>query len=213
MTTQLALYNGALGHLGESELGALTGDDDEGQARRSLDSVWQSGLFKDRVLIQGHWNFATRTTAIENTPSITVSFGYAYAFDKPTDWLKTSAISGDPRFNTMLDYDDKGEYWFADPSTIYVKYVSKDDEYGYDLSIWTESFVAFVEAHLAWRVAMPITKNPKLRDDMWALQKRLLSEARTVDGANEAVAYPPAGSWSTSRVGNRGGSSYGRRRY
>lgn len=211
-TSQLELYNGALDHLGQRRILSLTDESDEGQARRSLDGVWNSGKFKDRVLGMGLWNFAIRTLALTYSPSVDVPFGYSYAFDKQSDWIRTAAVSSDPMFNTLLDYEDSSEYWFAHPDTIYVKYVSNDAAFGYDLSLWPESFTAFVEAYLAWRVAMPITNDTGLRDHLWGLQKKLGSEARAIDGANEAVAYPPSGSWVRSRFGqSTAGRNFSRR--
>lgn len=207
MTTQLELYNAALDHLGQRRLLNLS---DEGQALRALNGVWNSGAYIDRMLGQGHWNFATRTVELTYSPSVEPPFGFQYAFDKPEDWIKTSAMACDPHFNTLLAYNDEAAYWFADQDTIWVKYVSNDNQYGGDLSLWPQSFCDFVEADLAWRASMPISNDKQLRNDMWTLRKRLRAEARSIDGANEAVQYPPAGTWSRSRQGNRGGY-YGRR--
>ena len=131
-TTRLKLYNEALiTFLGERALGSLA---ENREPRRVLDAVWDNGAI-DYCLEQGLWNFATRAQQITYSPSVEPPFGYRYAFTKPDDYVRTAAVCSDERFNCPLtQYADEGGFWFADLDTLYVKYVSDDDQYGYDLS-------------------------------------------------------------------------------
>ena len=209
MTTQLELYNGALLELGERRLVALT---DETEARRALDDVWNGGSVKDYLLQQGHWNFAMRTVELTFSPSITPGFGYQYAFDKPDDWVRTSGISSDEYFNTPLNaYYDEQAYWFCDYETIYVRYISNDSDFGYDMTRWPPSFVRWIEVYLASRIATRVTGSTSIRDDLYRLQSRMLTEAKSHDAMNDPAGFAPSGSWVRSRAGS-GSSERGNRR-
>lgn len=197
MTTQLDLYQGALLELGERRLVALT---DETESRRALDDVWKDGDLRDYLLSQGLWNFAIRSVELTYSPSITPGFGYQFAFDKPVDWVRTAGVSADEYFSSPLnEYYDESQYWFCDHETIYVRYVSKHVDYGYDMSQWPSSFVRWVETYLASRVALRVTGSSKVRDDMFDLQNRMLVEARSRDAMNEAAGRVPVGSWVRAR--------------
>lgn len=196
MTTQLGLYNGALLYLGERRLSSLSVAN---EARRALDDVWDSGEIREYLLQQGYWNFAIRTVELTYSPSITPSFGFQYAFDKPEDWVRSVGISGDEYFTNPLAYNDEQQYLFADLDTIYWRYVSKDEEYGYSMANWSPSFVEWVKAYLAYRIALRVTGSTKAQGDMFSLQMRLLTEAKSRDAMDDAIAYPPTGSWVKSR--------------
>lgn len=201
MTTTIELFNGALLELGERRLVALT---DETESRRALDDVWKDGDLRDYLLSQGLWNFAMRSVELTYSPSITPGFGYQFAFDKPVDWVRTAGVSADEYFASPLnEYYDESQYWFCDHETLYVRYVSKDADYGYDMSQWPSSFVRWVETYLASRVALRVTGSSKVRDDMFDLQNRMLVEARSRDAMNEAAGRVPVGSWVRARFMNK----------
>jgi hypothetical protein len=209
MTTVLELFNGALLELGERRLASLT---DETETRRALDDVWRDGGLKDWLLSQGLWNFAMRTTEITFSPSITPGFGYQFAFDKPTDWVRTAAMSADEYFSRPLNaYYDEQQFWFADYETIYVRYVSKDTDFGYDMSQWPPAFSRWIETYMAYRIALRVTGSSNVRDSLYAMQNRLLVDARSQDAMNDAAGFPPAGTWTMSRYGFRGNERGNRR--
>lgn len=198
MTSQLNLYQGALRILGERKLSSLT----EGrEARRVLDDIWDTGI-RDRCLIAGLWNFATRTVRIEYDPDIEPDFGFQRAFSKPTDWLRTSAISSDEYFNEPLNqYSDEQGYWFADYDTIYVKYISNDEDYGYDLGIWPVNFANYVEAEMAFEAAERITQNSTKKKEIMFIRDERFKKARNTDAMNQPTEFPPQGNWSRARMG------------
>lgn len=196
MATRLKLYNGALRILGERKLASLT---ENREPRRVLDDMWDDD-FTNTCLEQGMWNFATRSIELTYSPSVTPSFGYIRAFDKPSDWVRTTIISIDEYFSApMLQYVDEAGYWRCEYDTIYVKYVSNDSSYGNDLSLWPSSFVRYFEAALAFEACDRITKSDSKRDEIRADVRRLLADARSKDAMNQPIVFPPAGSWATSR--------------
>ena len=78
MTTQLFIYNEALGHLGERQLASLA---EPREPRRVLDSYWSDVV--GFCLSQGLWKFAKRTVQIDNDASVTPQFGFNYCFPIP----------------------------------------------------------------------------------------------------------------------------------
>lgn len=200
--TKLGLYNGALRILKERKLASLS---ENREPRRLLDDAYGDGSTNGAVrycLEMGQWTFATRSTQIDYSPSVSPSFGYRYAFDRPSDLVRVVAVCADEYFTTpLLRYSDERHYWYASQQTIYVKYVSNHSTYGADLSLWPESFVKIVEAYLAKEIASSLTGGDekfKLANAVWVEAKK---DARSIDAMNKPTAFPPPGSWVSSRGG------------
>jgi hypothetical protein len=207
MPSRLTIYNGALTvHLGEPPLESL---DDDVPTRYLLDGVWDREGLK-RCLQQGQWNHAARTAAIEYEPSITPTVGYRHAFEKPSDYVRLMGIYSDQYLQSPLTrYTDEGGYWWADDETIYVRFVSDDNQYGGDLSLWPANYTAFVEAWFAEQICTPTTyadKKAGVSDDV----KKLLGAALNTDALEQPAMSPPRGSWAGSR-GQRHGNDMGSR--
>ena len=202
MTSKLTLYNGALSILGERKLASLTVNE---EARRKLDDVYDNDMI-DRVLQQGQWNFAARSVELQASTSTTPSFGYQFAFDKPTDFIRTMQVCYDDRFNVPItQYSDENKWIFTDTETIYYQYVSNDSQYGGDFSLWPENFTEFVEHYMAYKVA-PRLMGLDLTDvSLQRKMKHQLREAKATDAMESPAAFPPEGGWSKSRRGFRTG--------
>jgi hypothetical protein len=157
VANRLGLYNQVLTeHLEERRLISLT---ENREARRVMDDVWD-GPTIGGCLAAGFWNFATRTAMYEASPSIEPDFGYAYAFDKPTDWVRSVALSSDEMFACpLVEFNDEAGFWFANVDTIYVRWVSNDTSYGMNLAGWPENFERYVAASLAVAACGRITGN------------------------------------------------------
>ena len=197
-TSKLKLYNDALLILSERRLSSLA---ENKESRRILDDVWDG----DAVLYcleHGQWNFACRSIEITYSPSVEPPFGYARAFSKPDDWVRTMAVCTEPYFKEPLrHYTDEAGFWFADPDTIYIRHVSSADEYGNNMGIWPATFANFVSAYLAdraaWRITQSNTKSAKAR----AYFKDCEVKAKSNDAMNEPTGQPAAGSWVRARQG------------
>lgn len=206
-TSRLALYNGALRILKERKLASLT---EAREPRRLLDDAWGDGSTTGAVrycLEMGQWTFATRTVQIDYSPSVTPAFGYTFAFDQPTDLVRTVGVFTDEDCtNPLLQYVDERRYWYAGSETIYVKYVSNHASYGADVSLWPENFAKLVEAYLAKEVAWDDDK-AVLAERKWLTAKR---ESRSFDAMNKPTAFLPEGGWSAARRGARSAVRDGR---
>ena len=197
MADRLSLYNDALMLCGDRSLSSLT---EEREPRRLLDQVWNSGGV-DRCLEDAQWHFAMRTVHIDYDPDIQPDFGYTRAFTKPTDWLLTSALCVDDRFQVPLNqYFDEKDFWYSDMDEIFVRYISNDPLYGMDLGKWPHSFTEFVTAHFASRIILKLSKSQEKFKELHALRERFKKEAKGRAAMAEPTSFPAKGSWVRSRT-------------
>lgn len=208
-TTRLQVYNGALSICKERPLNALT---DANKSRRDLDQVWNDSGVR-YCLEQGQWQFAIRTMRFDADADVDTEFGYTYAFEKPTDWVLTSAVCSDERFKVPIhNYADATDYWRADVTPIFVQYVSDDDAFGGDLARWPQTFSEFVQAYFASKICLGMTGS---RDLFMAImgpkgdgeggiygQRKLIAKNRAF--MSQPQRQPAQGSWSRARSGRQG---------
>ena len=207
MASKLEVYNAVLvDHLGERRLASLT---ENREPRRVLDDIWTNGV--TYCLEAALWNFAMRAVEVESSPSIDPTFGFQYAFEKPDDWLRTASLSDNERFDPPLTcYRDETNYWWADSDPLYVTYVSDDTDYGLDLSLWPESFVDYVTAHLARKACKRITGNKTDAGELRKIEAQCKLSAVSRDAMNEAAKFRPLGTWVNARTA---GGQYSGQRY
>lgn len=194
--TQLSLYNDALGHIGERLL-ASTSENTE--PRRILDQMWPG--VRDYCLEHAHWKFAQRSAELSYDPLITPSFGYNRVFSKPTDIVKLSKMCEDEFFQIPLVavHEEAGK-WYTNVDNIYVSYVSKDSSYGYNYSLWPETFTLYVSLYLATRIAARLRPNLDMRSIMMQLNTAK-EDAQAKDAVQGATQFLPAGNWGRARRG------------
>lgn len=204
-TSKLALYNGALHLLGERKLASLS---EAREPRRVLDDRYDMAVAE--ALEAGQWHFAMRSVRLDSAPDIDVAFGWQFGFTKPTDWVRTAAISASETFEPpLIRFVDEGDTWLADTDPIYVKYVSSGLEFGMDLARWPASFARYVEAQLALLVCERLTQNQSKED---RLERLVVPRARRNALNKDAMSGPTPKFMPTGRlVASRGNGGIGRR--
>jgi hypothetical protein len=208
MATKAGIFNAALTELGHRTL-SDTGENVE--AGRVLNARY------DRVvadcLSAGSWNFAMETIKAVADTGVTPEFGPTEVFLKPSDWVRTFALSTDEYFNfPLLDYVDDASFWSADSSPVYVRYVSNDTGLGLELTRWPAAFERYVELELAVRSAKKLTQDTQLRDELKKDRDKARLRALNHDAMNEAnPKFAPPGSWTRSRGGRSGRGDRGSR--
>jgi len=201
-TSRLKIYNDALTICGERHLASLT---EEREPRRLLDHVWDNDGV-NACLERGQWKFAMRAVRLDYDVDITPEYGHNRAFNKPTDWVLTSAFCYDEFFTTPnTRYEDETGYWFTDVDEIYVRYVSNDSTYGNDLSLWPATFSDFVAAHFASKIILKLTADEKKRDGVIKWEEKQLKLAKSNDAMAGPQRFPAPGNFVTSRSSRRGG--------
>lgn len=194
MADKLAIYRGALRLLGPSELASLTESRPE---RFKLDAAWTPAV--EYLLAKGMWNFAIRTVEIDADP-VPPALGFEHTFTKPTDWVRTVAISDTPQFlEGIRRYEDQATKWYTDYDPIYVRYVSNGASYGLNIAAWRQPFAKALEAYLAFECGLPISADRGNRNDLYTLFEQLLADAKSLDAVDERVRFKPPGRWTRSR--------------
>jgi hypothetical protein len=156
----------------------------------------------DYLLARGLWNFAIRTVELSQDDDVEPLFGFDYAYSKPDDWVRTAAISSDGTFGFPFnDFEDEQNYWYSSIDPLYVRYVSDDDEYGWNVGEWRQPFAKAFEARLAFECGLPISGDKSNRNDMEMLAERRLREAKNLDAVDERTQVRPPGRLVRSRNG------------
>lgn len=197
MTDRLSIYNGALRKLKERKLASLT---ENREPRRLLDDVWDDGGV-NACLEAGQWSFATRKVKIDYSDPVSPEFGWDYAFEPPSDFVRLVGISenGDMT-RPLVRYEFAGGLFFANYQSIYIAYVSNDAAFGNDYSLWPESFNEYVEYYFAVEIA------PRLTTSDGALQRLIeqcddaLKEALSIDAQRLPSKTTPLGTWASARL-------------
>lgn len=198
MATKLGLFNAALIELGHNKA-SDTGEPTEGP--RLLAEVYNDVVAE--CIAEASWNFAMETVKLDADTGVTPSFGYTEVFAKPTDWVRTIGISQDEYFYfPEINYYDDANYFSADSSPLYMRYVSNDTGLGLELTRWPAQFTRYVSLVLADRIARRLTDDEglilRLRDD----KERQGKAAKNTDAMNEPnPKFAPPGSWTSSRWG------------
>lgn len=198
MTTALLLYNAALIEIGDRPLSTIS---DAVESQRIITAVYDAVLAE--CLEAGQWNFAMRTVQLDADGTITPEFGPKYVFAKPSDWLRTSALSTDENLRVgLVGYLDDVNYWSTDTTPIYVRYVSNSTDWGLNLANWPRSFTRYVELALADRIVERLSQNATKKEVL----RRDLKDARRIalnrDAMNEAQPKRrPMGAWNSARGG------------
>ena len=194
MATQLEVVNGALVLIGEGLLSSMS---DAREPARLASSIWTRQC--ESCLKQWSWNFAIRTVRLDADAGLTPSFGFAYAFELPTDWLRTVVVSTDEYCQTPhRTYREEGGLLISDVDPLYLRYVSKDVSWGMNLADWPVDFALYVEAHMAASLAQRIRESKA--DDMRKLAEQRKRKALSVDALGQPPDPKPPGRFMSARM-------------
>lgn len=195
MADRLSIYRASLLLLGGANISSLSEDRPE---KRALDAVWTDGV--NYMLEQGMWNFAIRSIELAYDEDVEPLFGYRHAFSKPEDWVRTVSISETADFREGLhSYEDETTNWHADPDYLYIRYVSNDEAYGWNVGAWRQTFSKALSAYLAFESGLAISADRGNRNDLYSLYKTRLADAKIKDAVDERVREKPPGRWTRSR--------------
>jgi hypothetical protein len=198
MATQLGLYNAALTEIGDRALASVF---EAVEARRVIDLCYSDVIAE--CLEAGSWNFASRTIKADADTSVMPNFGYRYVFAKPADWVRTFGLSLEESLSVPLtQYYDDVNYWSANATPIYVRYVSDDPAWGLDLALWPRGFARYVELELAFRICERLSQNATKKELIGRDRDRARRIALNRDAMNEAQPkFTPPGTWTAARGG------------
>lgn len=211
--SQLDLYNGALLLLKSEQLLNLT---ENREPRYKLDLLWNEGAGSgssifNACLSKAEWVFAKRTVRLDYDSGITPQFGYRYACDKPSDYVRLMALSTDEFFDATLNqYNEEGAYFFSSYQQLYLRYVSNDPAWGMNTARWPQVFIEYVKAYMASKIAGRITGSSVSVEEIRKEKVRCLAQAQGENAIERPASFPTRGSWVLARHGRRGLDRYRR---
>lgn len=167
MSSIVAICNLALSNIGKENITSLTEASTEARACRQ---------FYDHTLgtlLQAYpWRFAGKTVALAEVANDRAG-RWAHAYQRPSDCLKIRSIGAG-------DYDAEAGLIYADASPAVLTYTAQIE----DPSRFPPLFADALSWHLAVRLAMPMTRDPKIRADAWQVAQQMTGLAQMAD-ANE----------------------------
>lgn len=184
MASIVSICNLSLTNLGKDNISALSEATAEARA---------CNQFYDHVrdtLLEGYpWRFAGKTQSLAQlTNDKPGAWGYAYK--RPNDclkvrWVRREYSTVDLCPQTQQEeianpYDIEGETIYCNLSPAFLRYTSRLT----DPTKYRPLFVEALSWHLAVKLAMPLTRDPKVRADAFQLAMRTQGAAEMAD-ANE----------------------------
>lgn len=205
-TTKLKLYNNAIRNCEQTPISALS---------ETIEVRFRCDDFYDDVLVwmleQHFWRSAMRTVSITINEAINPAFAFEYAHDLPTDFVRREVISSDEFLEYPLDeqmggaaYKIEGGYIWANITPLYMRYVSNDSSYGYDLTKWTDGMAEAFGYELAARIAPHVTGSTDKANELHEMAHAKAARAGTYDSLQQPTQRIREGNWSRGRMrGNR----------
>ncbi len=204
-TTKLEIYQRAILHCKQTPVTSLT---EANEARRLCDVHYAPML--QCLMEGGFWTHAMRTVSITTNTGVTPAFGYAYAFDTPSDFVRLYMVSLSENMIPPLDHQLGGNaylieagYIWADSTPLYVRYTSNDSNYGLDLTKWPERLTEAAATELAYRIVPKLTGSSELKSELFELKADALGKANTFEALQQPTQVARAGRWVTDRFSDR----------
>jgi len=184
MSSVVFICNLALSNVGKPSIS----DIDEASAEAKACKQFY-GHVRDMLLQSYPWRWATKTASLAEITNAK-SIRWTHAYQRPTDCLKVRRVN-DQQFTDYLPYGEgvvaggfpfalEGSTIFCDLKPAFLEYTSKAT----DPTLYPPLFVDALGWHLAVRLAMPMTRDPKVRADAYQLAVQMQTEAAVAD-ANE----------------------------
>lgn len=186
MSSIVSICNLALSNLGKDNISALT---DTGAEARACNQFYDH--VRDTLLQVYPWNFAGKTASLAEVTNDKAG-QWLYAYRRPTDclkirYLRPQYVADDPKDYSAAQTDAFGFAHEVEGQTIYCDLSPAFLRYTCRLTDPTKYSPMFIEAmswHLAVRLAMPLTRDPKIRADAYQLAMATQNQAAASD-ANE----------------------------
>ena len=181
MASVVSICNLALSNIGKDNISTLNEASTEA---RACNQFYEH--VRDTMLQSFPWNFARKTAALAETTN-TKSKSWAYAYVLPNDCLKVMRVT-DVMMMRKMPYSDgliagdhqyeiEGQIIYCNVDEAYLEYTQKFE----DVSKFSPMFVEALGWALAVRLAMPLTRDPKIRAEAFQLYQRSEAMAQVYD--------------------------------
>lgn len=184
MSSVVFICNLALTNLAKPDIEDINEDSSEARAcKQYYEHV------RDMLLQAAPWRFAAKTVSLAEVTNDKPG-DWLHAYQRPTDCLKVRYIRPEYSETPSTDTPPPGEYGYPyelEGQKLYCDLSPALLRYTYRLTDPTKYSPTFIEAfgwHLAVRLAMPLTRDPKVRADAYNVAVRMQASAEALD-ANE----------------------------
>lgn len=165
--TKTELSNIALGHLGHALISSI---DEVSPAAQHIRRMWD--YCRDGLLRQRHWNFALERSTLSRL-TIDPAFGWACAFQLPSDYLLAIELNGREAGTGDSRFDIEGQKLLCDEDAAELRYIRVVEE----VTKWDASFCEAFAYKLAAAVAPSITSSSTLTSDMNRMAEMVMVKA------------------------------------
>lgn len=184
MTSIVSICNLALSNLGKEN---ISDPSDAGAEARACRQFYEQT--RDALLQVYPWRFAGRTLSLAEVTN-TEAGKWRYAYQRPNDclkvrWIRPAYSVDDPCAQSYQQeisnpFEIEGDALFCNLSPAFLRYTFRL----VDPTKFSPLFVETLSWHLAVRLAMPLTRDLKQRNDAYQLAMQTRSQAEVAD-ANE----------------------------
>ncbi len=189
MASEVGICNSALTKIGAGRVVAL----DDGSKNANACAELYPKL-RDDLLRRHVWNFACVRLKLARLAAAPV-FGYAYAYQLPSDWLRTVAVYEDDAAAALADYRIEGRTILSSAEALYLLYIRAVT----DPNDMPSDFREALACLLACDLSVPIAQSWSLRQEMGDAFRDAVARAKSVDAVEDCPEPMPAGSWVTVR--------------
>jgi len=190
--SEVSVCNSALIKIGADRISSRT---ENVKSAICLNAIFDQ--IRDCELRDHPWNFAILRTTLAPT-STTPNSEYDYEYDLPSDCLRVLAVLLDVDDDGTEDYDyviEAGKI-LIDESSIYVKYIKRED----DPSEWDPSFAEALAWRLAREVAFNLTQSVSVVEMCEKGYRAAIAQARASDGMEGVLKSLVADDWTNERL-------------
>ena len=189
MVTAIEIANLALGQLGAGPITSFTDKTVEARLARQY-----YPLVRDTVLEDHNWTFAIKRVGPLTPLSDKPAFQFEYAFPLPSDCLRVVLATWDKKQNYTrpqnLIFQVENNAIMTNMQPVYVKYIYRVAS---TLS-FSPAFVDALTTRLAAEMALALTNNLNLQDQMYKLYGFKVQVAARSDGMQGTSQRMPPGS-------------------
>lgn len=183
MATKTGICNAAIIAVGEERISDITENN-----KRAIACNERYDKLRKALLKAHPWNFALERVELAVTAT-EPEFGYAYAYQLPTDCLRVLRINGD------YEYKIEGKLLLTDYSDVKILYIKDVTDPG----LFSDDFAECLGAFLAWKICYHLTNSRTLTQDLKSDFNEMLREVRTMDAQEGTPDAIEASDWINAR--------------
>lgn len=183
MSSVVTICNLALGNLGKETISSINEASAEARACKQFYDI-----VVDTAIQSYPWRWAGRTVALAEVEN-TKPNRWQFAYQRPDDCIKLIRVVDESMADYMPygdgikagghDYALEGRTIFCDLSPAYLQYTARQT----DPALFPPAFVDALGMALAARIAMPVTRDLKIRADAVSLARQSMAVAQEYDAA------------------------------